>query len=313
MPTPGSAKSHREASAGLLRGAQENPLQGRELLLQKPASDLVEEMAVALWKSFGRESAWARVSAQWYFAAEVPPARTDPVPSILPLAFREHETARRMAVRAPSVFWGGWIRQALRLPSTIGGEVRDDQETSRLGNRRVAARGPGQCSEPRRALPEGERGNQDELLGDALKTLDQLDAESQKPGMEAQRKQLEPALALYRGVAFANLGKTREAKDQFEAYLATNPTHRWIRRRTRRKPSRRWRRPARTSAAAESRRSPRPTSRSGSRRLTPRSRRCRSGPRGLFGSFSERGEEAVGRSQRLRGAERVRREVLGLA
>ena len=58
---------------------------------------------------------------------------------------------------------------------------------------------------------------------DALKTLDQLDAESQKPGMEAQRKQLEPALALYRGVAFANLGKPAEAKEQFEAYLASNP------------------------------------------------------------------------------------------
>ena len=59
--------------------------------------------------------------------------------------------------------------------------------------------------------------------GDALKTLDQLDSESQKPGLEAQRKQLEPALALYRGVAFANLGKSPEAREQFEAYLAINP------------------------------------------------------------------------------------------
>ncbi|HKF42482.1 MAG TPA: GWxTD domain-containing protein [Thermoanaerobaculia bacterium] len=58
---------------------------------------------------------------------------------------------------------------------------------------------------------------------DALKTLDALDAESQKPGLEAQRKQLEPALALYRGVAFANLGKSHEAKDQFQLYLAANP------------------------------------------------------------------------------------------
>ena len=58
---------------------------------------------------------------------------------------------------------------------------------------------------------------------DALKTLDQLDTESQKPGLEAQRKQVEPALALYRGVAFANLGQSQEAKGQFEAYLATNP------------------------------------------------------------------------------------------
>src|SRR5262249_8039360 len=58
---------------------------------------------------------------------------------------------------------------------------------------------------------------------DALKALDQLDSESQKPGLEAQRKQLEPALALYRGVAFANLGKSQEAKDQFEGYLAINP------------------------------------------------------------------------------------------
>lgn len=58
---------------------------------------------------------------------------------------------------------------------------------------------------------------------DALKTLDALDSESAKPGLETQRKQLEPALALYRGVTFASLGRTPEASEQFEAYLATNP------------------------------------------------------------------------------------------
>lgn len=58
---------------------------------------------------------------------------------------------------------------------------------------------------------------------EALKTLDLLDRESQMPGLENQRKQLEPVLAFYRGVAFASLGRAQEAGEQFETYLATNP------------------------------------------------------------------------------------------
>ncbi|HKA36675.1 MAG TPA: GWxTD domain-containing protein [Thermoanaerobaculia bacterium] len=58
---------------------------------------------------------------------------------------------------------------------------------------------------------------------DALKTFDSLDQASQAPGAEAQRKQLEPVLAFYRGVCLANLDKTAEAQAQFESYLALNP------------------------------------------------------------------------------------------
>ena len=57
----------------------------------------------------------------------------------------------------------------------------------------------------------------------ALKTLDELDAASRGPGLEAQRAQLEPALAFYRGVCFANVDRPADAKAQFESYLAVNP------------------------------------------------------------------------------------------
>lgn len=58
---------------------------------------------------------------------------------------------------------------------------------------------------------------------DALKTLDELDVASRSPGLEAQRVQLEPALAFYRGVCFANLDRPADAKAQFESYLSVNP------------------------------------------------------------------------------------------
>jgi GWxTD domain-containing protein len=59
--------------------------------------------------------------------------------------------------------------------------------------------------------------------GDGLKTLDALDAESAKPGHEAERKQVEPPLAFYRGVCDAALGKKEDAKAQFVAYLGLVP------------------------------------------------------------------------------------------
>lgn len=59
--------------------------------------------------------------------------------------------------------------------------------------------------------------------GDALKTLDELDQESRTPGLEKERAQLEPVLALYRGVALSSLGKEKEAEEQFEGYLGLNP------------------------------------------------------------------------------------------
>jgi GWxTD domain-containing protein len=58
---------------------------------------------------------------------------------------------------------------------------------------------------------------------EALKTLDALDAASRAPEAEAQRKQIEPALAFYRGVCLANLDKSEESQAQFEAYLAGSP------------------------------------------------------------------------------------------
>ncbi len=58
---------------------------------------------------------------------------------------------------------------------------------------------------------------------EALKTLDELDAASRGPGLEAQRVQLEPALAFYRGVCFANLDRLEDAKAQFESFLSVNP------------------------------------------------------------------------------------------
>lgn len=58
---------------------------------------------------------------------------------------------------------------------------------------------------------------------EALTTLDALDAASRDPGLEAQRKQLEPPLAFYRAVSMANLDRPADAQAQFEIYLAANP------------------------------------------------------------------------------------------
>ncbi len=58
---------------------------------------------------------------------------------------------------------------------------------------------------------------------DALKTLDALDGASKQPGLEPQRRQLEPALAFYRAVCFANTDRPADAQAQFETYLAASP------------------------------------------------------------------------------------------
>ena len=58
---------------------------------------------------------------------------------------------------------------------------------------------------------------------DAMKTLAALDAETAKPGHEAERQQAEPVLNFYRGVCEASLGHKDEAKGYFVAYLGTNP------------------------------------------------------------------------------------------
>ena len=58
---------------------------------------------------------------------------------------------------------------------------------------------------------------------EALTTLDTLEAESAKTGNQAVQKQLEGALAFYRGVCEANLGKTDEAAAAFDAFLNFQP------------------------------------------------------------------------------------------
>jgi GWxTD domain-containing protein len=58
---------------------------------------------------------------------------------------------------------------------------------------------------------------------EALTTLDEVDAMSQKPGLEKDRVALEPAIAFYRGVCDAALDRPDDAKQQFAAYLKASP------------------------------------------------------------------------------------------
>jgi GWxTD domain-containing protein len=60
-------------------------------------------------------------------------------------------------------------------------------------------------------------------FSDAMTTLAALDAESRKPGMEAERAKLEPSLLFLRGVCEAELDKRPEALSDFGAFLATSP------------------------------------------------------------------------------------------
>ena len=59
--------------------------------------------------------------------------------------------------------------------------------------------------------------------GNALATLEKLDVESAKPGLERDRQALLPGLLFYRGAALAGLGKQAEAKDAFTAFLSLKP------------------------------------------------------------------------------------------
>jgi GWxTD domain-containing protein len=54
----------------------------------------------------------------------------------------------------------------------------------------------------------------------SLATLQRLDEASRAPGSDAAREKLEPAIAFYRGVNLAALGKSDEAAAQFKMYLA---------------------------------------------------------------------------------------------
>ena len=60
----------------------------------------------------------------------------------------------------------------------------------------------------------------------ALRTLANIDAASQRPGLERDREALAPALAFYRGVCYAALGQVDQARGEFEVYLAASPNAR---------------------------------------------------------------------------------------
>ena len=56
-----------------------------------------------------------------------------------------------------------------------------------------------------------------------LETLNVLDAESQKPGLEKARSALVPGLLFYRGACLASLGRKEEAQETFETFLSYQP------------------------------------------------------------------------------------------
>ena len=69
------------------------------------------------------------------------------------------------------------------------------------------------------AKDEYSAGNYKQSLAD----LETLDAESQKPGFEADRAKLAPVILFYRGANLAALGRKDEAKDVFINYLSYMP------------------------------------------------------------------------------------------
>ncbi len=58
---------------------------------------------------------------------------------------------------------------------------------------------------------------------EALATLDRLTLESEQPGNEAYRAQLRPSLAFYKAASLAALGRTEEARLEFEVFLTYQP------------------------------------------------------------------------------------------
>ena len=71
----------------------------------------------------------------------------------------------------------------------------------------------------KQAKDEFAAGNYQKSLAD----FETLDAESQKPGMEADRAKLASVILFYRGANLAALGRKDEAKDTFIAYLSYMP------------------------------------------------------------------------------------------
>ena len=58
---------------------------------------------------------------------------------------------------------------------------------------------------------------------ESLAAVEALDAESAKPGLEAERARLLPGLLFYKGADLAALGRSDEAEQAFEAFLASQP------------------------------------------------------------------------------------------
>src|SRR5436309_4708072 len=76
-------------------------------------------------------------------------------------------------------------------------------------------------------LPElFKRGKDKFAAGDykgSLADFELLDANSAKPGLEADRAKLIPVVTFYRGANLAALGRKNDAKEAFIAYLALMP------------------------------------------------------------------------------------------
>ena len=81
----------------------------------------------------------------------------------------------------------------------------------------VWAEGPGELFQKAKEQVKSARWKE------ALTTLDALDAATRDPSLEAQRKQLEPALAFYRAVSMANLDRAADAQAQFQIFLTATP------------------------------------------------------------------------------------------
>ncbi len=58
---------------------------------------------------------------------------------------------------------------------------------------------------------------------EALATVETLDAESARPGMEQERQKILPGILFYKGASLAALGKSEEAEAVFESFLSYQP------------------------------------------------------------------------------------------
>jgi GWxTD domain-containing protein len=59
---------------------------------------------------------------------------------------------------------------------------------------------------------------------ESLATVETLDSESSKPGMEAERQKILPGILFYKGANLAALGRSDEAEEAFEGFLERAPT-----------------------------------------------------------------------------------------